>query len=449
MQNLKISKLSKQYNQPLLEEVDLTHSGNDLIALIGDNGCGKSTLLKILAGLEEVDGGKVSWGPEPRIGFMPQEIVDHPTLSGGQKKIALLSKLIYTNQNDVLLLDEPDNHLDAESKIWLEEALREFPGLVIYISHDRKFLKKTAEKIWLVEDGRIKEYPFGFAKFEETYSEYFQSQAKLYKLQEAEKKRLEAFVARMQRMATNVKGAKRYKAAKTRLSRFIDEMVDDPSSKTEVISIKSKQIGKTIKKKTAIFIKEMSFSYSNDEMIFKSARLHVFVGEKIALVAPNGTGKSTLIKLLINELEPTSGRAELGNNLKIGYYSQEHFANLPSDQTSLAIFQERYPIPDWQIESILRNFFFTKALTRTRIERLSGGQRSRLQLALFLYTNPDLLILDEPTNHLDLKSIMALERFLIGYEGTILLISHDEELVNNVCQTVYTLNGGEIDRKYS
>ena len=165
MINLKITKLEKSYSQPLLENVTLNHTSNGIVALIGDNGSGKTTLLKIIADLEEQESGRIEWTGEPRIGYLQQEIDFLPTLSGGQKKIALLADLIYSGLYDVLLLDEPDNHLDIENKQWLASAMQAFDGLIIMISHDRHLLKQITTHTWLVEDGSIRTYPFGYEKF--------------------------------------------------------------------------------------------------------------------------------------------------------------------------------------------------------------------------------------------------------------------------------------------
>ena len=445
MQNLKITKLEKHYNQPLIENINISHSGDNLVALIGDNGCGKSTLLKILAGVESSDGGSADWIPEPRIGYMPQEIADYATLSGGQKKIAVLSELIYSYQYDVLLLDEPDNHLDTEGKKWLVEALKSFSGLVIYISHDRNFLKNTADKVWLMENGTIQTYPFGFSKFQEIYAQDQKDQQHLYKVQSIEKKRLQDYVNRTKaRASSGPKAAKKYHAALKRLERFVNQMIEDPTKKDVSINISSQKAGKIIKKKTSIFAHNLCFSYPKGEEVFKSANLHLYIDDKVALIAPNGTGKSTLIKLLLGELQPDSGTAQIGNDLKLGYYSQEHFATLPPQESPLVVFTERFFLPEWEVESILKKFFFTRATMKAKIGHLSGGQRSRLQLALFLYTNPDILILDEPSNHLDIKSIIALENFLKEFHGAIFLISHDQELIKNTCDKIYTVRNKQI-----
>ena len=436
MISVKVTNLTKAFNQPLLSGLNFSFTGKGVVALIGDNGTGKSTLLKILSGQEEADGGSFIWSQDIKIGYLPQEIVDNETLSGGQKKIVLLSQLIYSNLYDVLFLDEPDNHLDLENKLWLERAIADFDGLIVMISHDRQFLENVTQFTWLIEDGVLQTYPFGFKKFREVYEDDQLLKAKKYKMQLAEKKRLEAMAQMFHRKS--LIGA--YRNTQKRLERHLAEMVDDPSKKQATIVLSTKPEGKLIKDKTAILVKGLVFGY-DQQVLFDQANLHLFVGDKVALLSPNGTGKTTLVKLLLGELTPLGGEAKVGVDIRIGYYSQEHAEALTRDSTPLATFMERFPLFDYQVEAILRKFFFSKQTVRSKIWTLSGGQKARLQLALFLYQNPDVLILDEPTNHLDLKSVLALENFLVEFPGAVLLVSHDRQLVRNVAERVYKIKG--------
>lgn len=440
MFNLTIKNLSKSYNQPLLDRIGLSHTGKGVIAIIGDNGSGKSTFLKIIASIEEPDSGEVVWDRNLSLGYLTQEVTDHETLSGGQKKLAKLAELLYSNTYDVILLDEPDNHLDLDNKLWLEKAIRDFNGLIIMISHDRVFLENVTTHVWLLENHQIGVYPFGYQKFRQIYEEEESAKADLYKTQLKEKKRL----AEMALMFRDKGLIGAYRNTQKRLARLQAGMVENPRDKKAQITIKTSISGKIISKKTAILIKDLVFGY--DQPLFDHANLHLFVQDKTALLSPNGTGKSTLIKLLLGELLPQQGSAKIGDGLKVGYYSQEHSQTLPAEETPRSLFSKKYPLFDYEVDAILKNFFFTKQTAKSKIWTLSGGQKSRLQLALFLYTNPDLLILDEPTNHLDLKSIAALENFLKEYQGTILLISHDRELVENVCDNTYTIAGRQIKK---
>ena len=441
---LKISKLEKSYNQPLLDNINLNHVGNGVVALIGDNGCGKSTLLKILAGQEEQDGGKIEWSNNVRIGYLNQEIDSLPELSGGQKKIALLVDLLYSGEYDVLLLDEPDNHLDIDNKQWLASAIKSFGGLVIMISHDRHLLKQISDFTWLVEDREIRAYPFGYGKFVIEYEKEKHDLEHLYSVQEKEHKRLQALVdVFRQRAASGPKAARYYHALEKRLARFESEMVNNPQKREVKIELSTKVTSKQIKNKLSILVRDLSFSYG-ENVIFEKTHFFMEVGDKVALVSGNGTGKSTLIKLILGMLTPNNGSAKVGENLKVGYYSQEHLESLPADGTPLSCFTTRFPIADYDAAAVLKKFYFSKQTIKSKIWTLSGGQKARLQLALFLYTNPDVLILDEPTNHLDIRSVSALEEFLIDYKGSILLISHDHDLLNNVCDVAYKIKNHQI-----
>ncbi len=441
---LKISKLEKSYNQPLLDNINLNHVGDGVVALIGDNGCGKSTLLKILAGLEEQDGGKIEWNSNVRIGYLNQEIDSLPELSGGQKKIALLVDLLYSGEYDVLLLDEPDNHLDIDNKQWLASAIKSFGGLVIMISHDRHLLKQISDFTWLVEDREVRTYSFGYGKFVIEYEKEKHDLEHLYSVQEKEHKRLQALVdVFRQRAASGPKAARYYHALEKRLARFESEMVGNPQKREVKIELSTKVTSKQIKNKLSILVRDLSFSYG-ENIIFEKTHFFMEVGDKVALVSGNGTGKSTLIKLILGMLTPGNGSAKVGENLKVGYYSQEHLESLPADGTPLSCFTTRFPIADYDAAAVLKKFYFSKQTIKSKIWTLSGGQKARLQLALFLYTNPDVLILDEPTNHLDIRSVSALEEFLIDYKGSILLISHDHDLLNNVCDVAYEIKEKQL-----
>lgn len=444
MLNLKIQKLSIFYNQPLLDQVDLYTSGNKVIALIGDNGSGKSTLLKIIAGIEQPISGEIIWSHQPEIGYMKQELNEQSTLSGGQQKITLLAQLIYSNSNQVLLLDEPDNHLDIEGKLWLQEALKDFQGLVILISHDREFLEAVTDHVWLVENHTVTSYPYGFKKYQQEYAHNFATDLKKYTLQLKEKQRLEKLVKDyLLRIKQGKVKPSAYRNMVHRLEHHVANMIPDPRANQQKIDIKSESLGRTIKGKTALLVKNLDFSYQ-DRVIFNQANLHLDINDKVALVSPNGSGKSTLIKLLLDQNIKREGIAQIGTNLKVGYYSQDHFETLNENSTPIKCFANRFSLWDYQAEGILKRFLFSKQLAKSRISTLSGGQKARLQLALFLYTNPDILILDEPTNHLDIKSIEALENFLIQYNGALLLISHDRQLVDNLNIPVYTITDNQI-----
>lgn len=439
---LQVSYVGKSYNLPLFEGVTLAANSLVKIGLIGDNGSGKSTFLKILAGRETADQGQVAWSSDPKIGYLEQEIITDPyDVSGGEKKILRLAELFYSDYN-VLLLDEPDNHLDLDHKIWFEQLVKDFSGIAVIISHDRKFLETAVDKIWLLEERQIKEYSFDYTKFKEIYEGEMSSRQHLWEVQEKERQRLEEIVKRFRVWAArSSKLAGRYHSAVKRYEKFVQNMVAKPPEARK-IGLRV-NLDKQHRRKTAVQLKGVAKSYG-DNRVLADVNLHLFCGEKMAISAPNGAGKSTLLNILVGKISPDSGTVNIGPGLKLGYYAQEHLEILDEHATLVEEMQKSAPLAYYDAVGYLKKFLFDKNQARQEVRLLSGGQKSRLQLAKFLATNPDILVLDEPTNHLDLKTVVALERFLVDYSGTLILVSHDRELVGKVVDTVYQLQAGSL-----
>lgn len=440
--SLRVSNLSKSYDRPLFEGVSLSVQKPTRIALIGDNGSGKSTFLRMLAGVDPVSSGSVCWGKDAVVGYLEQEIgPDLDTASGGEKKIVRLSQLFFSNHN-VILLDEPDNHLDLDNRLWFRGLVSDFPGTVIVISHDRPFLRECVDKIWLLEEGRITEYPFSYDKFAEVYGDTMASRAHLWEVQEKERKRLEEMVVAFRaKAAANKEMARMYHSMEKRYDRFVRDMVEKPpESKTLGLS---STLAKQPIRKTAIHLKDLNKSFGNNKVL-SDLSLHVSCGEKVAISAPNGSGKSTLLNIISGNMAPDSGEVYLGPNLKIGYYTQDHLQALDEKNNLVDEIQRSVSIDHFAAGAYLKRFMFSEAQINSQVKYLSGGQKSRLQLAKFLATNPEVLILDEPTNHLDLKTVIALEKFLIDYQGALILVSHDQELVERVVEKNYLLREGKL-----
>lgn len=435
---LQISQLGKRFNSILFEGVDLRVQKPDKIGLIGDNGSGKSTFLRMLAGLESVEEGQIIWSKGAKVGYLQQEIVEGD-LSGGEKKILKLCELFYGDY-DVILLDEPDNHLDVDHKIWFEELVGDFAGIAIVISHDREFLHKAVNRIWYLEEKQIQDYPFTYKKFSQVYASEMQARLDLWKTQEKERKRLQDMVEMYRRRAeaSNAFGGL-YASVQKRYKKYVDEMVEKPPQKKDLML--NLKLGDQHKRKTAIYIQNLSKSYG-DNQVLKNINLHLFCGEKLAINAPNGSGKSTLLNILVGKLPASGGEFRIGPGLKIGYYAQEHLQALDENLSPEDIMNR------FDAASYLRKFLFTSEQISMPVRFLSGGQKSRLQLAKFLATNPDILVLDEPTNHLDLRTVLALENFLKDYKGTLILVSHDRELVKNVVEIAYELKDGKLVKIY-
>jgi ATPase subunit of ABC transporter with duplicated ATPase domains len=443
--SLQVSDLSKSFNKPLFSGVNLTALAPVKIGLIGDNGSGKSTLLKILAGLEEADTGEVIWSRDIKMEYLEQEVVaDTFDVSGGEKKIIKITQAFFGN-NNVLLLDEPDNHLDLDHKIWFEGLVKEFKGIAIIISHDRRFLENAVDRIWYLNEEKIRDYPFAYGQFKEVFEGEMATRTKLWTLQEKERIRLAEFVKQMQiKAAANNKVTGAYHNAIHRYERWVKDMTEKPPEDKKLkLEI---NLGEQYSRKTALQLKGIGKAYIKNRVL-ENVNLHLFCGEKIAIAAPNGAGKSTLLNIIGGKVSPDGGEVRVGETLKLGYYAQEHLEALDEDATMIEELQKAKAFAWYDAISYLKRFLFEREQAAMQVKYLSGGQKSRLQLAKFLATSPDILLLDEPTNHLDLKTVLALENFLKDFEGTLLLVSHDREFTENICETVYELESGNLRRK--
>lgn len=437
---LQVVGVAKRFVNTLFEDVYLTVDKNRKIGLIGDNGSGKSTLLKMLAGRESVEEGTIVWSRGASIGYLDQTLTDGE-MSGGEKKILNLTQLFYGGY-DVLLLDEPDNHLDVEHKEWFEHMVQDFDGMIIVISHDRQFLETGVDTIWNLDELHIRQYDYSYTRFKEIYEGERAARQHLWEVQERERKRLEIMVKEFRVLAKiSGKYVGRLHSAEKRLDKFVDEMVKKPEVEKKLVM--KVDLADQHKKKTALQITDLKKSYGKQEVL-KGVNLHAFCGDKIAISAPNGSGKSTLLNIMIGKLKANSGEVRIGDGLKIGYYAQEHLDALDENATMIAELQKSKAVAHYDAIGYLKRFKFTGSQITNEVRFLSGGQKSRLQLAKFLATNPDILVLDEPTNHLDLKTVLALENFLKDYEGTLILVSHDRELVENVVDRVYELKNGVL-----
>ncbi len=439
---LQIRDLSKHHVNTIFSQVNLDVTSPAKIGLIGDNGIGKSTLVKLISGQDTPDEGQIIWTGNPRISYLPQEFSTNEfDLSGGMQKILKLTDNFYSGA-DVILLDEPDNHLDQEHKEWFSQLVADFSGLLIVISHDRHFLRNFVDKIWLVEDHKVKEYPGNYNQFLKLYQHQKESELHLYQTQERERQRLKDYIAKLKVwVKQSDKFAGRYSSALKRYDRHVASMIDRPREKKRIKLTDS--VARHPNRKTALHLEHLSKSYVQTQVL-TDINLHVFCGEKIAISAPNGSGKTTLLSIISGALPFDAGKLRVGNNLKLGVYSQDHYAALSDDSSPLETLRARIAYTEPQAVSHLARFLFSYEQMRGKIKFLSGGQKSRLQLACFLATNPDILILDEPTNHLDITTIQLLEDYLKTYCGAIVLVSHDQEFVDSVVNQVYLLDNGVL-----
>jgi len=491
---------------PLLDHADFSLEAGERVGLIGRNGAGKSSLLRILAGTERPDDGEVQRQQGLHTAFVAQEpalaedatvfaavqsgladviaLIDDYThgrgdlhelqsriehqdgwnweqrvdetlhrlhlepqariasLSGGnRKRVALAQALV--RRPDVLLLDEPTNHLDLDSIEWLENLLLEFRGSVVLITHDRTFLDRVATRIVELDRGRLQTYPGNFSRYQALKQEQLAQEAvinaKADKLLAQEevwvRKGVEARRTRAQGRIVRLEQLRaRRVARRDALGRVSMEVATGQAS------------GKIVAELTRV---SKSFG---DRTVVRDFSTTILRGDKVGLIGPNGTGKTTLLKLILGELAPDTGRVRLGANLQVAYFDQMRTA-LDPDATLEDFIS---PGSEWieigrqrkHVKSYLGDFLFSPARANSPVRSLSGGERNRLLLARLFARPANVLVLDEPTNDLDIDTLELLEELLQDYEGTVFLVSHDRAFLDNVVTSTIAFEGDGRWREY-
>ncbi|MCC0030815.1 MAG: ATP-binding cassette domain-containing protein [Brucellaceae bacterium] len=465
--------------QPLLDGVSMMVAPGDRIALVGRNGSGKSTLLKIAAGLAEPQDGSVFVHPSATVRYLPQapDLEGHPnveayvlaglgpaddphrvrylleqlgldgdaapgTLSGGEARRAALARVL-APKPDILLLDEPTNHLDIATIEWLEQELRQSASAMVVISHDRRFLERvSAATVWL-DRGRARRNEQGFGAFEEWRDTVLEAE-------EREQHKLGRQIVREEHWlrygvtARRKRNMRRLGELQTLRARH--RSFQGAEGKAKLAASDTAQSGKLV-------IEAEGISKSWDgKAVVADFSTRILRGDRVGLVGPNGAGKTTLLKLLTGELAPDGGSVRLGVNLEIATLDQAR-ASLPGDDT-LAHY-----LTDGRGENLLVNgemrhvtgymkdFLFRPEQARTPIRDLSGGEKARLMLARLLARPANLLVLDEPTNDLDMETLDLLQELIAGFEGTVLLVSHDRDFLDRTVTSTVAPggNGSWID----
>jgi ATP-binding cassette, subfamily F, member 3 len=489
---LTVSQLSKSFAGRLLfENASLQINRGDRIGLVGANGTGKTTLFSIMRREEPADSGSVTLERGATIGFLPQEIspfengtildiallrspgaldrtsseqpqsdaeFDHQTeakakrilkglafretdflkpaqsFSGGWIMRAHLARLL-VQQPDLLLLDEPTNHLDLESLVWFQNYLKQYPGAMLLISHDRAFLNALAQHIVAIDRQQLTRFRGNFdAYLAQTEARETQALA-AYKNQQREIDRLQTFIDRF--------GAKNTKAAQAQSKRKQIERMDvvvAPQSAGRKISFQFPQPIRSGRR--VLELREVRHAYGPN-IVYQSLNLELERGQKIVLVGPNGAGKSTLLKLLGGVLPVQQGLREPGHQVRIGYFSQHRVETLDLTRTVLedAVDGEW---PERTVRALLGAFLFRGDDVFKSIKVLSGGEKSRLALVKLLINPPNLLLMDEPTTHLDMASIDALLGALTQYRGTLVFISHDVHFIQTIATSVIRVSEGQL-----
>lgn len=357
------------------------------------------------------------------------------TLSGGQKTRLALGKLLLTKP-DLLVLDEPTNHLDIETLTWLEQYLTSYDGAILVVSHDRYFLDKIVTHIYELSHSSITKYKGNYSDYLIEKAKRFYAWQKQYEKQQKEIARLEEFIQRnIARAATSRRAQSRRKQLEKMT--LIGRPQKDDKKATFSFTVE-KQSGNDVLKADNVTI-----GYG-DTPILKNVSLDIKRGESVALIGPNGIGKSTLLKTIAGELRPLSGSIQFGSNVTVAYYDQE-LAQLHANKTVLNELWDEHPeAREQEIRTVLGHFLFSGDDAEKLVSELSGGEKARLSLAKIMMKQANFLILDEPTNHLDLDSKEALEAALIDYPGTILFVSHDRYFLNRIATRVVEISSAGI-----
>ena len=475
---ISVRGLKKSFgDQTLYDGADLQLNAGDRYALVGPNGAGKSTLFKMLLGEEEPDGGGIEWKRGAKAGYLPQEnppigpdtvleaALAHRTdpdgretakakkilmglgfkvkdfdrhlseLSGGWAMRAALARLL-VEEPELLLLDEPTNHLDLETLLWFQEYLKAYPGAILMISHDRNFIDEVCSAIVAVEEKRLKIYRTNYDGF---IAEREAARDRLVSQHKQQQDEIEAMKEFIMRNRARVSTASRVQSVMKKLEK-IEEIVLPPSAKA--VSITFPQPGRT--GTSVLRLKNVGKSYGATK-VYEGLNFELERGQKMAFVGPNGAGKSTLLKVLGDIIPIDSGDRVLGHNVKVGYFSQHRDGQLTPGRTVL---QEAMNVGrmngDLFTRTVLGTFLFPGDMVHKKVDVLSGGEKSRLQLAKLLLDPPNVLLLDEPTTHLDLTSVEALVEALKKFDGTICAISHDVYFLNAVADHVVHVVQGKI-----
>ncbi|MBR3035738.1 MAG: ABC-F family ATP-binding cassette domain-containing protein [Lachnospiraceae bacterium] len=367
------------------------------------------------------------------LGFQEEEFTQSvSSLSGGEKTRLSLAKLLLIKP-DILLLDEPTNHLDIHVISWLENYLLNYTGAVFVISHDRYFLDKLVTKVIDLTQGRTYVYQGNYTDFSIKKAEIFEARLKEYENQQREIRHQEAVIATL-RSFNREKSIKRARSREKMLSKI--ERIEKPIEETGEMKLRLKP--NVLSGNDVLSIRHLSKQFPEHDL-FEDANIEIQRGERICLIGDNGTGKSTLLKMITGIEQPDSGELKYGSNVFIGYYDQEH-QTLSDEKTIFEEISDTYPaMTNEEIRSMLGAFLFTGDDVFKKIADLSGGEKGRVSLAKLMLSDANFLILDEPTNHLDMTSKDILENAICAYEGTVLSVSHDRYYINETSTRIIEL----------
>ncbi len=374
---------------------------------------------------------------------LPERLWDQPVceLSGGESKMVGIAAML-ADEPDVLLLDEPDNHLDTRAKMWLENSLASYRGAVGLITHDRYMIDRVANAIFEIEGTRVTAYPGNYSAYREQKQKRLEREAQLRELQEREFRKLKASSEQLTQWARqNPKFASRAENQRRKVAeerKRLDDIAPPVLSRRRISLDFDAQRGGTV----VLEADNVGKAYG-DRVVFEPFDLLIHHGERVGLVGPNGAGKTTLFRMIQGLEEPSGGRLRMGASLQVGYFSQES-ETLDPARSPLDLVRHVKPLNEQQALGVLVEFLFDRDSAMRPVSALSGGERSRLQLAILMLCGANFLLLDEPTNNLDLASVETLEEALIDFGGSFVAISHDRYFLDRVCTRIIEVDGGIV-----
>ncbi|MCY4239395.1 MAG: ATP-binding cassette domain-containing protein [Rhodospirillaceae bacterium] len=474
---------------PLFERLTLHLARGDMVSLVGRNGCGKSTLMKLVAGELDLDAGERYEEPSLSIAYLAQQpkmkaatsvfdwvsvsmargaaqdnqghaveamlsaldldgARDVTTLSGGEQRRAALAQ-VFVARPDLMLLDEPTNHLDISTVQWLENAMRQFKGAALVISHDRTFLANVTNRILWLQNGHLRGANHGFGAFDDWCEQVLENEAREARkldarLREEARWLLRGVTARRRRNQGRLRKLEVLRASRAALlseTGRIRAKIDDGQARSKLV-VEAREISKSFQGET------------KKRPVVSKFSTRIRRGDRIGIIGANGTGKTTLLKLLIGEIRPDSGHVRVGKALTTAYFDQQRSLLNPKETLKSTLCEsggDLVQVGDQvrHVRGYLKDWLFDPREAEARVATLSGGQRNRLMLAKILATPSDLLVLDEPTNDLDMDTLDLLQDLLSEYPGTVLLVSHDRDFLDKTVSSTIVLEGDGHIREYA
>ncbi len=464
---IKIEQLTMEFDErSIFENLNLEIGHGLRLGIVGNNGSGKTTLVRLIAGQLEATRGKVHLGIDDIIGMMPQVnyVEGEENLSGGERTKKAILK-VFQDYSNILILDEPTNHLDLKGIKWLKNLIDDYYGTVIIISHDRYFMDLVCDGIYELDNGRGTYFKGNYTDYRVEKAHRYQSHIHAYEKQEAMKVEIQASIGSLKnwsekgyrestkklgkdgaKMGSKEKYRKRAekkdRMIKSRIKRLEKIDLEGVKRPEEELEIKF-TFGDNKTRIKRIFNTEDLVMGFNEKTLFTCDNMVVQRGERIGIVGANGSGKTTFIRLLQGQLEPVKGRIYMNPSLNIGYLSQE-VVDLNDELTILQSlgYNHKSQLTIGRIQ--LNNLGLGKDMVCKKIKTLSMGERTRVKLAKIILENSDVLILDEPTNHLDIHTRETLEKALRVFEGTLIVVSHDYYMLQEVCNDTIEIVDGKM-----